>query len=159
MDKVCEQNMNAFLMLDKNERIPLRVTLHLLRCPECRSGVRLMTMAERVCAAPLKVSLPVSGESVREAVMRLGQGRRLEPRPVSMRKWVAGGVSMIVFMLFFNLLAKLIGFQSENLQLAFYLVFAALVTSYCMAFVGANMDFFIKKMTGDDNLRALPIPS
>ena len=51
MSKICEERMNEFLMLDKNERIPLRVTLHLLKCAKCRSEVRLMTMAERVCSA------------------------------------------------------------------------------------------------------------
>ena len=47
--------MDRFLELDKNERLPLGVTIHLLYCKKCRTEVRLFTMAEKVCAQPLKI--------------------------------------------------------------------------------------------------------
>ena len=51
----CDRAFNRYLELDKNERVPLRVTLHLLACPACRTGVRRLSRAERVLAAPLAV--------------------------------------------------------------------------------------------------------
>ena len=146
MKKKCDEMMNTFLMLDKNERIPLGVTLHLLTCHECRNEVRLMGMAERIGASELNVRAPILAEDIKAAIMSLNPSWKIEPKPVSMRKWVVGGVFMIVFMLFFNLFVRIFGFKSEMLQLAFYLVFAGFVTFYCMAFVGANMDFFIKRI-------------
>lgn len=152
MNEKCENQMNTFLMLDKNQRLPLGLTLHLLKCPECRNQVRLMTMAERIAAKPLKVSVPVSAESIKEMVHGLNLNWI---KPVSMTKWVVGGILMIIFMLFFSIFVRMFGFSNENLQLAFYLVFAGFVTIYCMSFVGANMDFFIKKITGDENLKSV----
>ncbi|MCR5724836.1 MAG: hypothetical protein K6G80_07120 [Treponema sp.] len=121
----CERTMNRFLELDKGERLPLAVTLHLLWCRDCRTQVRLMTMAERV----------VSGRSVHKMSLQ---------KPVSLKKWIFGGVCMILFMLVFGRAADY--FASEALWTAFALVFAAAVTAYCAIFVGCNMDFFVKKI-------------
>ena len=155
MNETCEKQMNRFLMLDKNERIPLGVTLHLLKCPKCRNEGRLMTMAERIAARPLKISLPVSAESILDSISTLNPSWKIEPRPVSMKKWVVGGIFMIVFMLFFNFFASFFGIRNETLQLYFYLVFLGFVIFYCMLFVGTNMDFFVKKITGDENLKSM----
>ena len=46
----CEKIMDTFLALDKDERLPLSVSLHLLACPHCRSQVRLSCLrAAFVC--------------------------------------------------------------------------------------------------------------
>ena len=121
----CEKAMDRFLELDKGERIPLQVTAHLLRCRHCRTQVRLMSLAERVAAR--RSGQPVSQQN-----------------PVTLTGWVVGGVCMIVLMLAFALVAEL--YARFALQTAFYLVFAGSVTAYCALFVGANMDFFVKKM-------------
>ena len=47
MTKQCEKVMNNFLELDKNQKIPLHITAHLLFCKECRSKVRVLTLAEK----------------------------------------------------------------------------------------------------------------
>ena len=126
----CEKAMDRFLKLDKGERIPLQVTAHLLRCRHCRTQVRLMSLAERVAAR-------------RDCARRSGQPVS-QQNPVTLTGWVVGGVCMIVLMLAFALVAEL--YARLALQTAYYLVFAGSVTAYCALFVGANMDFFVKKM-------------
>ena len=43
----CEKAFDDYLSLDKGERIPLPVTLHLFICPVCRTGVRKLTRADQ----------------------------------------------------------------------------------------------------------------
>ena len=49
----CEKAFDRYLSLDKNQAVPLRVSLHLLCCPVCRTAVRTLTRAERALARPL----------------------------------------------------------------------------------------------------------
>ena len=42
----CDRIMDSFLELDKNQKIPFRITWHLLTCKKCRTQVRLCTLAE-----------------------------------------------------------------------------------------------------------------
>ena len=131
----CEKAMDRFLELDKGERIPLQVTAHLLRCRHCRTQVRLMSLAERVAARR---------DCARRDCARRGGQPVSQQNPVTLTGWVVGGICMIVLMLAFALVAEL--YARFALQTAFYLVFAGSVTAYCALFVGANMDFFVKKM-------------
>ena len=56
----CEAVMDKFLMKDKNELLPLSVILHVIRCKECRTTIRRMTLAEKNASRSLfeAVSLP-----------------------------------------------------------------------------------------------------
>lgn len=123
---LCEQVMNRFLELDKGERLPFSVTLHLLRCKQCRTQVRLLSIAERVA-------------SRRQPARKPGVYK-----PVTLTNWVIGGTLMVLCMLAFALTADAYG--DEMLWTAFALVFAFCVTGYCALFVGCNMDFFVKKI-------------
>ena len=48
----CEKMIDTYLMLDKHERIPLAVCVHLLTCKKCRTQVRMMTQAEEKLSSP-----------------------------------------------------------------------------------------------------------
>lgn len=48
MKKNCENHLEQFYSLDKQERIPLGLSVHLLLCRECRSVVRNLTKAEKI---------------------------------------------------------------------------------------------------------------
>lgn len=127
--KRCGKMMDKFLMLDKHERIPLDVTLHLLKCKKCRSQVRYLTKAEKFAAEPLKISL-------------------LRIKPVSMKKWIFCGILMIFLMATYQFsAAKLSG---EIMNTIFYIFFGIVVTAYCAIFIAANLDYFVKK-TGRTN--------
>ena len=120
----CERVMDRYMELDKGERLPIPVTMHLLHCKECRTQVRLLSLAERVSSRRTK--------------------RGARPKPVTLTKWVVGGICMVLCMLAFVLTAD--SYADDTLWTAFALVFAACITAYCALFVGCNMDFFVKKI-------------
>ncbi len=122
--------MDEFLALDKNEKLPLKVTLHLLTCQNCRTEVRLLTLAEKIAARKTS-SIPVESGISRE-------------NPVTLTNWVIGGIIMVLFLISFLFLSKPL--HSTALNLAFALVFAFTITAYCGTFVGLNLDFFVKKI-------------
>lgn len=144
--KNCTQIMNQFLELDKNQRIPLKLTLHLLLCKKCRTQVRMLTKAEKIASEPLKVQVPLTDNSI-EAVLR-----QINPQydyeesksPISLGRWIVSGAAMVCLMLLFGILTR--GSSSQALLISFYLLFAGVVTAYCAFFVGCNMDFFVKKI-------------
>ena len=137
--------MDTYLALDKNERIPSAVTLHLLTCKTCRTQVRLLTKAERIVAHPLAVETPISDKSITSLMRKIIPSWSWEnAKPVSMHGWIFGGVLMVLFMLAFGFFQSAI--HSETLLLSFYLVFALAISAYCAIFVGTNLDFFVKKI-------------
>lgn len=146
-DNTCENYMDQYLALDKDERVPLSLTIHLLICKKCRTQVRLLTMAEKIAAEPLCVPVPLT-DNIITAIMKKIQPdwdpETCSTNPVSLKKWIVGGIFMILSMLVFGVFTS--ASSSEGLLVAFYLVFAGVVCSYCALFVGSNMDFFIKKI-------------
>ena len=64
----CSEVMNNYLSLDKGERVPLGVTLHLITCKECRNQVRALKKAEKIARAPLEIPVAMDDFSI-EAVM------------------------------------------------------------------------------------------
>lgn len=131
-DNICEKNMDAFLELDKYEHIPLRITMHLLRCKKCRTQVHYLTLAERYACTPIK------SRSLRDAL------ENMQVKPVSMAKWIVSGIVMIFMFIIFELFLNDI--DRTSFSIIFNVIFGLLVTAYCSLFIGANIDFFIKKI-------------
>ena len=126
----CETTMDKFMELDKNERIPLSVTLHLLCCKKCRNQVHYLTLAEKYATQPTERSFSEIFDD-------------MEFKPVSMKKWIVWGIIMIVLMASFAII--LTGKGEKNLAIIVNVIFGVLLTAYCALFVGSNLDFFIKK--------------
>lgn len=140
----CEHMMDDYLALDKNGRIPPRLTRHLLLCKQCRTQVRLLSRAEKIAAHPLAMHTPLSDSGITHVMQAIDPAWTEEKaQPFSPRNWVFGGILMIVFMLAFRLFPGTT--ENATLTLAFYLIFAVAVIAYCAIFVGTNLDFFIKK--------------
>lgn len=131
----CEKTMDAFLALDKYERIPLSVTLHLLTCKECRNQVHYLTLAEKYASSPVR---PHQLKDMLE---------KIEAKPVSMTKWIVSGILMIVLMVIFGIFLNKI--DRTSFAIIFNVMFGVLVTVYCALFVGMNIEYFVKK-TGFD---------
>lgn len=131
-NEICEKRMNEFMMLDKNERIPVKVTLHLLKCRECRTQVHYLTLAEKYAGEALK------RKSLLERL------ENMDVKPVSMGKWIVWGILMLVMMVISGLFLN--ESDSKSLAIIFNLLFGLLITAYCAIFVATNMDFFIKKI-------------
>ena len=146
--KNCENIMDTFLSLDKDEHIPLKVSLHLLACPKCRTQVRMMTKAEHLAKVPLSQAVSESDSVIASVLKKIDTQKGYSTQnPISLRQWVVSGILMILLMLSFGLYTAE---SSEELKIAFYLVFALIITIYCAMFIGCNIDFFIKKINTQD---------
>lgn len=146
MSKPCTTIMNQFLELDKNQQLPFKTTLHLLTCKHCRTQVRLMTMAEKYCKEPLVVPAEDSTQAIITLMQKIDSNYLTETpvAPISLRRWIVCGITMILGMLFF--IFHSIYIDSIALNVTFYCFFACAISAYCAIFVGSNMDFFVKKI-------------
>jgi hypothetical protein len=142
----CEEVMERYLALDKDERIPFSITMHLLSCKKCRSQVRLMTIAEKTAAEPLKISVPLDDSTITEVIKVINDKYQIKPveNPISIHNWILGGILMILLMTVFGVFTN--NNTSRELVISFYLLFGAIITAYCAIFIASNMDFFIKKI-------------
>ena len=139
--------MNEFLMLDKNERIPLSLTLRLLCSKKLRTQVRLMTKAEKIAAKPLSVQVPVTDKSIDEVLKQISPKLTDSPEmknPFPLSRWIIAGLAMTFMMIFFGIITRTS--SDQIVVLPFYVLFATVFTTYCAFFVGCNMDFFVKKI-------------
>ena len=139
--------MDEFLKLDKNERIPLSLTLRLLCSKKCRTEVRLLTKAEKLASEPLSVQTPVTDESISAVLKKINPQlaeSSVAKNPFPLSRWIAAGLTMTFLMVFFGVLTRTN--SGQIVVLPFYFLFAAVFTIYCAFFVGCNMDFFVKKI-------------
>ena len=146
----CTRMMDVFFALDKRERLPLGLTAHLLFCKECRTAVRLCTLAERAAARPL-----FDGGDPRDIAAIMGKIRGAYPiadtgHPyITLRRWIVLGVVMILAMIcvsFLTLGGSAPVSNARALQFSSYIVFGGMIAAYCAFFVGSNMDFFVKQI-------------
>ena len=144
----CDKMMDKFLMLDKQERIPLDVTFHLLKCKKCRTQVRYLSKAEKYASEPLKVSVPITDSKI-SAILKTANPRwsteNFKIKPVSMAKWIVCGILMLLFMTTYTFTAAKLG--NEEANTFFYITFGIVITAYCAIFIASNLDFFIKKIS------------
>ena len=144
----CDKMMDKFLMLDKQERIPLDVTFHLLKCKKCRTQVRYLSKAEKYASEPLKVSVPITDSKI-SAILKTANPRwsteNFKIKPVSMAKWIVCGILMLLFMTTYTFTAAKLG--NEEANTFFFITFGIVITAYCAIFIASNLDFFIKKIS------------
>ena len=146
----CNEIMDDFLLLDKNQKIPLKITLHLLACKECRTQVRLCSLAEKASAKPLNAKLPLDNETLVSIMSKIDKnysGTTGKIRHVSLANWIISGVVMLVLMMFYGI--QTVSLNSTLMVVPFYLCFAGIVCVYCALFVGSNLDFFVKLFNTD----------
>jgi len=150
----CERTINRYMELDKYQRVPLLVTLHLLICRSCRTTIRRMTHAEALIADPLRSVQSLPDEMIDrslEQIIASGLAYpHISPReyPVSMKKWVIVGCALIAGFMFVPLSSVSIWSRDslgQSYAVALYLLYGLVVTAYCGLFVGTNIDFFVKK--------------
>lgn len=141
-EKKCEQMMDSYLSLDKGEKVPLKVTLHLLTCKVCRKQVKLLKTAEKITKTPLEVPVPMDDSTIISIMSKIDPNYSETKNPISIGKWIAAGIIMILFMLTFGLSS----YQEidRGITISFYIFFAIAVTVYCSMFIGTNMDYFVK---------------
>ena len=155
----CEKAVDRYLSLDKGEWVPPGVTLHLIRCPVCRTLVRKVAEAERLMARPLAVR-PAPPASVADPVLAAALARIAESglvypevrsgeRHVSLTRWLVSGLALAFG--FSAVPFSFVGAWSESTfglayTVPFYLLCGLAVTGYCGLFIGTHIDFFVKKL-------------
>ncbi len=153
----CKDAMEQYMALDENKIIPLKVTLHIIRCSKCRSLVRSMTIAKNISKRNLHINTEYNNEFIKETMkkidnivpelMRIQSEKNKLPK-VRILPWVIMGFVMILGLtsIPFTATGK---WASESFQLQFIipiaLVSATLISVYLALFVIRNLDFFIKK--------------
>jgi hypothetical protein len=142
--KKCEQVMDSFFSLDRDERLPLRDSVHLLFCKECRTKVRYLSKAQKLSAQPLSQRESLSKAGLNAVFDNKTPEWMKNLKPVSMFRWVLSGIIMIVFFVFSGLFLEKT--QNDFYMTWFYLILGAAITAYGAAFIGANLDFFVKKI-------------
>lgn len=146
MKKNCDFYMDIFFALDKNERLPLSLTAHLLFCRKCRNFVRKFSLLEKKCSMENMKKISCGSKNVVDIMRRLDSAYEmynLQKERVSMRQWLAAGVSLMLCVVLFELLAFFASADFFVFPLSLFFAFSIIM--YCAAFVGTNMDFFIKK--------------
>jgi len=152
----CDKAFDLYLSLDKNERVPLALTLHLLYCPVCRTGVRNLAHAEETLSSVLE-PVPIQRSAdpvVAAALARIAAAGLVYPtvpvavRSVSLFPWLMAGFILILG--FAVVPFSSIGIWSSDtfgasFLVPFYLFCGVAVTAYCGLFVGTNIDLFVKK--------------
>lgn len=142
--KKCEAVMTRYLSLDKGARVPLSMSRHFMTCAQCQKSVAALRIAERMASAPLNIVSPVTEESLNEVLRKAGalnaKRAKMWPGRMTMPSWIIGGILMICSMLYF---VTSTGGAKGGAGIA--LVFALVVTLYCVAFVTGNIDYFVKK--------------
>lgn len=132
--------MERYLSLDKGERIPLSLTLHLLTCEHCRNEVRFFRKAETAAASNAQVG--ITDKSISAVMEKIYASEEYLENKVSLSKWIVGGIAIIALFLAFALFSH--GINSDALKLCIYSELAVLITVYCALFIRSNMDFFVK---------------
>lgn len=136
--KICEKMMDSYLALDKNEVVPFKLSLHLLSCQKCRTEVHYLAKAEKIVSKQLKEQ-----STIPEVANPLSDILKDIKNPISMAKWIWGGIIMIIFLMIFGIACKNC---AEELQVVFYIFFAMSICAYCAVFIASNLDYFIKKI-------------
>lgn len=142
----CDKIMDSFLELDKNQKIPFRITWHLLTCKKCRTQVRLCTLAEKASAKPLNASLPLDNQTLISIMNQIDSKyitKSNKVKHVSFFNWIVIGILMLVALLTYGISTE--GLSATIWVVPFYLFFAGTICVYCALFVGSNLDFFVKK--------------
>ena len=144
--KHCENILNRYLLLDKGERVPLSVSLHLLRCSKCREKIELLKKAEKELSAPLTIECPVTDESIQKVLSEIQpQVKDKFYKPLPFHLWILFGIIMITFL--FSSLITTQDMNSKPLSIWYALTIAGCVTVYWAVFVVSHIDLFIKKIS------------
>lgn len=140
----CEEYMDQYLMLDKNEKVPGTLTRHFLTCKKCRNEVKALVQAEKLAARPLKIKTPVESKTIENAVKELDPNYNPYKNRVHIWGWILFGVLLIACLTTFGIITPV--YQSDSSQVFFYLAFAGTICGYCALFIGSNLDFFVKRI-------------
>lgn len=143
MKLTCEDFMKKYLSLDKNEFLSFDMIFHLLFCEKCRTIVRSFSKAEKLvyhtekknCYQTCKSS--INNFEILQSIYK----DKMKIHKIHIFNWIFIGVILLICMIFCSIFMNRYIPQMQNVWFVFV---AAVICTYCVIFVGMNMDFFIK---------------
>lgn len=136
----CDSIMDMFFELDKNERIPLKITLHLLSCKNCRTNIRMMTKAERILQKK-ETDISVADGATLFDVMAKLYPQKYAQKKVSLKSWLITGIILLLCMIFLTVISA---YVIPMIQIYACIFSGLAISCYVAFFIAGNMDFFIK---------------
>lgn len=145
-NKKCEQIIEKYLQLDKNQRLPASITLHLLSCKNCRNKIRMLSLAEEKIKEPVQL-ITVQFSTIESVIQKISPETysAISKKPISLVNWIINGILVILFLGFSVIFAT--KFNSSSLTFVYTITSVAAIVTYCLAFVISNIDFFVKKIS------------
>lgn len=138
----CEQYMEQYLALDKGQRVPLSLSVHLLSCRKCREEIRGLVRAEKIASAPVKAPVNLEADSIRRVIDSIDTTYAAKKKNYPMVNWIIAGVVLVGALIVFAVLLN----PAKVLSFTLSMIFALLITGWVMAFVATNLDFFVKRV-------------
>lgn len=146
MPTKCDKIMDEYLALDKNQRVPLRITRHLLTCEACRNKIKMISIAEKQISAPLNVQTPKEDSSINAVMNKVAQIEleNIRKHQLPVYGWIIIGVIMIALLVGATYFIRIL---NSNIATSFYaLLLAFCIISYSAVFVYSHIDIFVKKI-------------
>lgn len=146
-NKKCNKIIERYLQLDKNQRLPLSITLHILSCKSCKNKIRMMSLAEESIKEPISITVPITDNSIEQIMQKISPEsyNKITKNPISMTNWIISGIITILLLCDSVIFAS--KFNSSTLTFIYTLISGTAIITYCCAFVISNIDFFIKKIS------------
>ncbi len=142
---ICEQTMDKFLELDKNENLGLRVSVHLLKCKKCRTLIRLCSVAQRSSTRPLYIPESVSN-NLETIIQKTNPSIELlkdsHVKPVTLKRWIFTGLTILICFVGFVIFEP--STTPKALEITLYCIFSCIICIYSAFFIGSNLDLFVK---------------
>ena len=136
----CDYYMNRYLSLDKGERLPYQLTLHIMKCPACQKEIKNFAHAEKIASEPLKLPVDADLDAVRKVVAQIDSGQKIKKHRVSIGSWIFFGIFLIL-----TIFIGTSALKSKALLFVFYSSIAVAIVVYSSAFFAYNLDYFIKR--------------
>ncbi len=145
-NKKCESILEQYLDLDKNQKVPFSLTMHLLFCKSCRQKIKLLSKAQKIIKEPIELATPITDSVIQSVLQKIDEKQNIKIRknPVNILQWVIAGILMLSMIAFS--LEQVNKINSRDMVLSYVLMIAFAVIAYCASFVCCNLDFFVKKL-------------
>lgn len=148
----CNEVVNKYLLLDKHERVPVSITVHLLYCKKCRTLIRNMTIAAESGQAEMYEAMSGNNPLFLKTLQQIGLEQFVEKpaevKNVSLLPWIAGEILIIAGFILMPLTnvgqwtAKSFG---KIFTVPFIFIAVIFFAAYIFIFIDKNLDFFVKK--------------
>ena len=130
-NKKCNKIIERYLQLDKNQRLPLSITLHILSCKSCKNKIRMMSLAEESIKEPISIEVPITDNSIEQIMQKISPEsyNKITKNPISMTNWIISGIITILLLCASVIFAS--KFNSSTLTFIYTLISGTAIITYC----------------------------